>query len=571
MNNVKELYELWLRGTENDAELHAELEAVSGNEDEILDRFYRNLEFGTAGLRGVLGAGTNRMNTFTVGQATQGLADYLNSKGGGSVVIGYDSRIKSDVFARESAAILAANGIKVYLYEKIEPTPFVSYAVMRLECASGIVITASHNPSKYNGYKCYDPRGYQMTEEAAAETYAYIQKTDMFTGIKSLDFGEALEKGLIEYVADEILEEYYALCLQRPLHPEIVENSDVKIIYSPLNGTGNIPVRTVLERAGYKNVRVVKEQELPDGTFPTCPYPNPEIQQVFECALEMTKEFRADLLLATDPDCDRVGTAVLTGDGYKLLSGNDIGALLVNYILSQRKALGTLPEHPVIVKSFVSTKLVDKICEKYGAKLVDVLTGFKYIGEVICNLDAQGRIDDFIMGFEESYGYLIGTHARDKDAVAASLMICEMTAYYKSIGKTLYDVLRELYDEFGYYCNKLLNFTFEGADGMAAMAKIMADAAQNPPETIGADKVLRHWNYNTGVCLDTVTGAEEEITLPRSNVLAYALPGGNFVIMRPSGTEPKIKIYITGIGETYEASQAKADEIALAMKSMLGE
>ena len=570
MNNVKELYELWLKGTENDPASHDELVSIADNDDEILDRFYRNLEFGTAGLRGVLGAGTNRMNIYTVGQATQGLADYLNSKGGGAVVIGCDSRINSDVFSKHSACILAANGIKVYLYREIEPTPFVSYAVMRLKCASGIVITASHNPSKYNGYKCYDPRGYQMTEEAAAATYGYIQKTDIFGGIKTTDFDSALACGKIEYVSDEIIEEFYEECLKRPLHPEIVKNSDVKIIYSPLNGTGNIPVRTVLERAGYKNVRVVKEQEMPDGNFPTCPYPNPEIKQVFECALAMTDEFKADLLLATDPDCDRVGTAVLTGGEYKLLSGNDIGALLVNYILSQRKALGTLPENPVIVKSFVSTKLVDKICEKYGAKLYDVLTGFKYIGEIICNLDAQGRIDDFVMGFEESYGYLIGTHARDKDAVAASLMICEMTAYYKSLGKTLYDVLLELYDEFGCYCNTLMNFTFEGADGMAAMAKIMADAAANPPEKIGDFKVIKRYDYNISECTDNETGAKEAIPLPKSNVLAYALPDGNFVIMRPSGTEPKIKIYITAVGSSREESQAKADEISAAMKALLG-
>ncbi len=571
MNNVKELYEQWLSGTGSDAELHAELVSIAGNDDEILDRFYRNLEFGTAGLRGVLGAGTNRMNVYTVGQATQGLACYLNSKkDNNSVVIGYDSRIKSDVFARLSAEILAANGIKVYFYPEIEPTPFVSYAVMRLKCDSGIVITASHNPSKYNGYKCYDPRGYQMTEEAAAETLSYIRQTDIFTGVKKMNFDEALESGLIEYVSADILDEYYSICLTRPIHPDIVKNSDVKIIYSPLNGTGNIPVRTVLERAGYKNIRVVKEQEMPDGNFPTCPYPNPEIKQVFECALEMTKEFKADLLLATDPDCDRVGTAVLTGDEYKLLSGNDIGALLVNYILSQRKAVGTLPENPVIVKSFVSTKLVDRICDKYNVKLVDVLTGFKYIGEVICNLDAEGRIDDFILGFEESYGYLIGTHARDKDAVAASLMICEMTAYYKSIGKTLYDVLLGLYKEFGFFNNKLLNFVFEGADGMAAMAKIMKDNAENPPSSIGYFEVLKRYDYNISLCHDCVSGEDTPIDLPKSNVLAYELPGGNFVIMRPSGTEPKIKIYITGVGEDSEKAQAVSDKIGEAMEALLG-
>ncbi|MBR0112419.1 MAG: phospho-sugar mutase [Clostridia bacterium] len=570
MNNVKELYSAWLKGTEGNDELHGELEAIAGNEDEILDRFYRNLEFGTAGLRGVLGAGTNRMNIYTVGQATQGLADYLNSEySKSSVAIGYDSRIKSEDFAYESAKILAANGIKVYMYSRLMPTPFVSYAVMRLSCQSGIVITASHNPSKYNGYKCYDPRGYQMTEEAAARTYSFICKTDMFGGIKTMDFDEAKAKGLIEYISDDIIEEYYALCLSRPLHPEIVKQSDVKIIYSPLNGTGNIPVRTVLDRAGYKNIEVVKEQELPDGNFPTCPYPNPEIRQVFECGLEMTKDFKADLLLATDPDCDRVGTAVLTHGEYALLTGNDIGALLVNYLLSQRKALGTLPENPVVVKSFVSTKLVDRICAKYGAKLVDVLTGFKYIGEVITGLEAQGKKDDFIIGFEESYGYLIGTHAKDKDAVAASLMICEMTAYYKSQGKTLADVLDELYAEFGYFSNKLLNFAYEGADGMAKMAEIMSSTAANPPVSIAGFEVLRHYNYNTSEIIDNRTGEKEAITLPKSNILAYELPGGNFVIMRPSGTEPKIKIYITGIAETKEKASEIADSIGEAMKALL--
>lgn len=571
MNDVNELYKLWLEGTANDAETHKELESIAGNDDEILDRFYRNLEFGTAGLRGVLGAGTNRMNVYTVGQATQGLADYLNSKyESSSVAIGYDSRIKSDVFAKQSAAILAANGIKVYLYAQLEPTPFVSYAVMRLKCQSGIVITASHNPSKYNGYKCYDPRGYQMTEEAAAETYKFIQQTDLFTGIKTADFDLAVSDGRIEYIGNDIIEEFYALCLERPIHPEIVKNSDVKILYSPLNGTGNIPVRTVLDRAGYKNIDIVKEQELPDGTFPTCPYPNPEIRQVFEVGLKMAEQTKYDLMLATDPDCDRVGTAVLSNGEYKLLSGHDIGALLVNYILSQRAALGTLPEEPIVIKSFVSTKLVDKICEKYNAKLIDVLTGFKYIGEICCQLDAQGRSDDFILGFEESYGYLIGTHARDKDAVAASLMICEMTAYYKSIGKSLVDVLYELYDEFGFYCNKLLSFVFEGADGMVKMQEIMSSTAVNPPRELGGMKVIETYNYNTKEVVNTVTGEKSETTLPKSNILAYGLENGNFLIMRPSGTEPKIKVYLTGIGKDYTEAEAKADAIGNDMKKILG-
>ena len=329
MNDVKELYELWLEGTKDNKELHDELLAIKGKDDEILDRFYRNLEFGTAGLRGVLGAGTNRMNTYTVCQATQGLADYLNGKyENPSVAVGYDSRINSDVFSKECAEVLAANGVKVYIYPNLIPTPLVSYAVMRLKCQGGVVITASHNPSKYNGYKCYDPAGYQMTEEAANETYACIQKVDMFEDIKRIPFDEGMEKGLIEYITNDIVEEFYAKVLTRPINPEVIKESDIKIIYTPLNGTGNIPVRTVLSRAGFKDVTVVPEQENPDGKFPTCPYPNPEIKQVFECAIAMTKEEKADLLLATDPDCDRVGIAVLVDGEYVLLSGNDVGVLL---------------------------------------------------------------------------------------------------------------------------------------------------------------------------------------------------------------------------------------------------
>ena len=388
MNDVNKLYKLWVEKTADDAQINSELLAIDGNEEEILDRFYRNLEFGTAGLRGVLGAGTNRMNTYTICQATQGLADYLNSRiENPSVAIGYDSRINSDIFARQCAEVLAANGVKAYIFPTLMPTPMLSYAVRRLKCSSGIVITASHNPSKYNGYKCYDPSGYQMTDEAALATYGFIQKVDMFEDIKRIPFDGAMKKGLIEYISDEIVEEFYELVMQRPINPD---TRDLKIIYTPLNGTGNIPVRTILERAGFKNVRVVKDQEMPDGTFPTCPYPNPEIRQVFECALEMTKEEKADLLLATDPDCDRVGIAVLTGDEYVLLSGNDVGVLLAEYMLSSRKERETLPENSLMTKSFVSTPLINRVAAKYGCRVVDVLTGFKYVGEFISNLEKTG-------------------------------------------------------------------------------------------------------------------------------------------------------------------------------------
>lgn len=570
MNDVKKLYDLWVEKTKDNLEIQNELLSVKGNDDEILDRFYKNLEFGTAGLRGVLGAGTNRMNTYTVCQATQGLADYLNSKGeGASVAIGYDSRINSDVFSAQCAEVLAANGIKVYIYPRLMPTPLLSYAVMRLKCSSGIVITASHNPSKYNGYKCYDPSGYQMTDEAALETYSFIQKVDMFEDIKRMPFDEAAEKGLIEYIPDEIVEEFYALVMQRPINPELCKESDIKIIYTPLNGTGNIPVRTILDRAGFKNVAVVKAQEMPDGTFPTCPYPNPEIKQVFECALEMTKEEKADLLLATDPDCDRVGIAVLDGDEYILLTGNDVGVLLADYMLSARKEKGTLPENSLMTKSFVSTPLINRVAAKYGCTVVDVLTGFKYVGEFIAELEKTNDDHRFIMGFEESYGYLIGTHARDKDGVAASLMISEMAAYYKNKGLSLADALDEIYKEFGYYTNDLYNFAFEGASGMVKMQEIMSETRANPPASLAGLKVLKVHDFEASTITDTSSGDIEPIKLPKSNVLAYDLPDGNFAIVRPSGTEPKIKVYITGCGKTKAESQEIAKKIGEAMKELL--
>lgn len=570
MNDVNKLYEFWLENTKDDAETQKELLAIKDNPDETLDRFYKNLEFGTAGLRGILGAGTNRMNIYTVTQATQGLADYLNSKGdGASVAIGYDSRINSDVFSQRCAQVLAANGIKVYLFPKLMPTPLLSYAVRRLKCQSGIVITASHNPSEYNGYKCYDPSGYQMTDNAAHETYSFIQKVDMFSDVKSMPFEQAVKNGLIEYISDEIVEEFYSLVLEKSINPEIIRNSDIKIIYTPLNGTGNIPVRTVLERAGFKNVSVVKEQEMPDGNFPTCPYPNPEIKQVFECGLEMTKSEKADLLLATDPDCDRIGIAVLHNNEYTLLSGNDVGVLFAEYMLSARKAKGTLPDRTLMTKSFVSTSLINKVAEKYGCTVVDVLTGFKYVGEFISNLEKTGDEHRFIMGFEESYGYLIGTHARDKDGVAASLMVCEMAAYYKSQGKTLVDALDSIYAEFGIYVNSLHNFAFKGASGMAKMAQIMSETRADPPKELAGLKVAKIHDFEAGTITDTQNGETQKIKLPRSNILAYDMCNGNFAIVRPSGTEPKIKVYITGCGKTKTEAQAIADALGNAMKKLL--
>lgn len=570
MNDVNKLYALWLENTKDDSETQNELLAIKDNPDEILDRFYRNLEFGTAGLRGVLGAGTNRMNIYTVSQATQGLADYLNSLAeNSSVAIGYDSRINSDVFSRRCAEVLAANGIKTYIFPRLMPTPMLSYAVKRLGCQGGIVITASHNPSKYNGYKCYDPAGYQMTDNAANETYSFIGKTDMFNSVKTMPFEKALESGLIEYISDEICEEFYSLVLEKSINPDVIRNSGLKIIYTPLNGTGNIPVRTVLERAGFDNVSVVKEQEMPDGTFPTCPYPNPEIKQVFECALAMTETEKADLLLATDPDCDRVGIAVYHGGEYILLSGNDVGVLLAEYMLSTRKANGTLPENSLMTKSFVSTSLINRVAAKYGCTVVDVLTGFKYVGEFVTNLEKENEEHRFIMGFEEAYGYLIGTHARDKDGVAASLMVCEMAAYYKLQGKTLVDTLNDVYAEFGFYENTLQNFVFEGASGMETMSRIMTDCRNNPPTELAGLKVLELHDFEAGTVTDTVSNESREIPLPKSNILAYGMADGNFAIVRPSGTEPKIKVYVTGCGKTKEDAKKNAAALEEAMKKLL--
>ena len=570
MNDINKLYELWLKEATLDADLVEELNGIAGNEDEILDRFYRCLEFGTGGLRGVIGAGTNRMNIYTVGQATQGLANYLNEAfENPSVAIGHDSRIKSDVFAREAAGVLAANGIKVYFYPTLVPTPMVSFAVRRFNCSSGIVLTASHNPSKYNGYKCYDARGYQMTDEAAERTLGYINRTDIFADVKRMSFDEAVESGMITFIGEEVFNEFYDACDLQRLDKDICEKSGLKIIYTPLNGTGNVPVRAMLARLGLKDVRIVKEQELPDGNFPTCPFPNPEIQQVFECAIKMTEEFPADLILATDPDCDRVGIAVRHNGEYKLMTGNEVGVMLAEYLLSRRKALGTLPEKPIVIKSFVTTDLIQAVADKYGAEVRNTLTGFKYIGEIVTELDEAGEADRYVVGMEESYGYLSGTHARDKDGVVASTMIVEMAAYYKGLGKNLVEVMEDLYAEHGMYINTLINVGFEGASGMEKMKNIMNSLRNNPPKEIGGLEVTEVSDYLTSVSRVVATGEESAITLPKSNVLQYKLPGGSSAIIRPSGTEPKIKIYVTACAADREKATVLSEKIGDDMKKTL--
>lgn len=561
--DINALYDEWLKKAVIDPDLKAELESIKGNEDEILDRFYRCLEFGTAGLRGVIGAGTNRMNYYTVCQATQGLADFLNKHfDNPSIAIGYDSRIKSDYFSIEAAKVLAANGVKVYLYKELQPTPCLSFAIRYFKTSSGIILTASHNPAKYNGYKCYNSNGYQMTDEEADETYEFIKKVDYFTGIKTMDFDEAVEKGLIEYMGDEVIDAFLDEVMKQCINPDIIKDAGLKVIYTPLNGTGNKPVRKILDRIGVKDVYVVPEQELPDGNFPTCPFPNPEIKQAFECALKMAEDIQPDLLLATDPDCDRVGIAVKDGKGgFKLMSGNEVGAMMLNYLLAQKQEKGTLGKNSVAVKSFVSTDLAEVIAKKYNCTFKNLLTGFKYIGELITQLEAQGRADDFVMGFEESYGYLAGTHARDKDAVVGSMLICEMAAYYKAQGKSLAEVMDSIYDEFGYYCNTVASYTFEGASGMEKMAGIMDGLRENAPKEFAGMTVTVVDDYKTSVSTNTADGSTKTIELPKSNVLAYTLTDSNKIIVRPSGTEPKIKAYITAIGKDYAQAQEIADKL----------
>ena len=572
MNNIKELYSLWLNNTKDEKEIYDELVSVEGNDDEILDRFYKNLEFGTGGLRGVIGAGTNRMNVFTVNQATQGLADYLNAEfDSPSVAIAHDSRINSDVFAKGAAEVLAGNGIKVYFYPELVPTPMLSFAVRHFLCSSGIVITASHNPSQYNGFKCYDPHGYQMTDEGAAKTYGYIQKVDMFTGVKKLAFDEGIKNGMIEYIGNDVYEEFYKAVLGECINPEVSKKSDLKIIYTPLNGTGNKPVRTVLSRMGFKDVTVVPSQENPDGHFPTCPYPNPEIRQAFEEAIKLAEEIGGDLLLATDPDCDRVGIAVNDGGEYKLMTGNEVGVMLSQYLLSCRKEQGTLPKDPAIIKTIVTTNLIEKVAKDYNCKIYNLLTGFKYIGELVTELESKGEADNFVLGMEESYGYLTGIHARDKDAVNGASLVCEMAAYYKEKeGKNLYRVMQDIYKKYGMYLNTLLNFAFAGAEGMDKMKNIMSSLRANPPKEIAGLEVTKVSDYLTGTATDTATGAQEKITLPKSNVLAFSLPDGNSAIIRPSGTEPKIKVYVTAVGKDREDAQRLTDEISKCMKGFIG-
>ena len=571
--DIKQTYNEWLENAVEDKDLKAELESIKNNEDEIYDRFYTALKFGTAGLRGIIGAGTNRMNIYVVRQATQGLANYVLKKYGndGSVAISHDSRIKADLFMNEAARVLAANGIKVYITSELQPTPVLSYLVRYFKCQAGIMVTASHNPAAYNGYKAYGEDGCQMTDVAANTVYDEISKLDMFKDVKIADFDEAVKSGMIEYVDESVYDTYLEKVMEQQVNPGICKGADLKVVYTPLNGTGNKLVRKVLGKIGVNDVVVVPEQELPDGNFTTCPYPNPEIKEALAKGLELCEKEQPDLLLATDPDADRVGIAVKDYDGsYRLISGNEDGVMLTNYILSCKKASGKLPEKPVVVKTIVTTKLINKLCEKYGCEFKNVLTGFKYIGEVILNLEKKHEENRYLFGFEESYGYLSGTYVRDKDAVVASMLVCEMAAYYKKQGKSLAEVIDGLYEEFGYYLNKTYSFEFGGAAGMHKMADIMTAVRDNTPKSIAGYDVVKVSDYLLRKETDVATGSVTNIDLPKSNVIALHLADDNAVIIRPSGTEPKIKLYITSVGKDKDNAAEICEKLVVASKEILG-
>lgn len=566
-----ELYQSWRKNAVDDPDLQSELSAIENDAEAIQDRFYRDLAFGTGGLRGVIGAGTNRMNIYTVRKATQGLANYVKEAfSEPSVAISYDSRIKSTDFAKAAAEVLAANGVKVHIYTELKPTPMLSFAVRALHCSAGIMVTASHNPAKYNGYKAYGSDGCQMTIDAADAVLAKINALDIFNDVKHMPFDEALAAGMISYIGDDVIEDYFRNVLAQGINTDLCAKSGLKIVYTPLNGTGNKPVRTILNRIGIQEVTVVKEQENPDGNFTTCPYPNPEIREALQLGLQYCDQVKPDLLLATDPDADRVGIAVPDGKGgYALFSGNEVGAMLLEYICEQRIQKGTMPKHPVAVKTIVTTDIVEAICKAYGVELIEVLTGFKFIGEQIGFLEAKGEEDRYIFGFEESYGYLAGSYVRDKDAVVASMLICEMAAYYRTKGISMMQARENLYQKYGVYVHAQHSFTFEGESGMIRMQNIMEHLRTNRPEQIDNLKVIQFADYEKQVSIDLTTGTETAITLPKSNVLSFTLEQGAKVIIRPSGTEPKIKAYYTMTAATEAEAAAKKDELDAAFSAIM--
>ena len=551
--DIRAEYSHWLERAVDDSDLIEELRGLDPDGGEVSDRFYRDLAFGTGGLRGVLGAGTNRMNIYTVRRATQGLCAWLKASGGTpSVAIAHDSRIKSGLFAREAARVLAANGVTAWIYPRLEPTPALSWAVRYFHCGAGICVTASHNPAKYNGYKVYGPDGGQITLAAAEHVQAAIDSTDPFDGVALADFDAAVADGRIRYIPEQCLEDFLDAVQKLSLSGGA---EDLSVVYTPLNGSGLECVTKILGRIGVKDVTVVPEQEHPDGHFPTCPYPNPEEREAMLRGLELCEKLHPDLLLGTDPDCDRMGSAVPEGDGYRLLTGNEMGVLLLDYICRRRMELGTMPEKPVAVTTIVSTDMADAVAAEYGVELRRVLTGFKFIGEQIGLLEAEGHGERFLFGFEESYGYLSGSHVRDKDAVNASMLCCEMAAWYKKQGMTLADAIRALYEKHGYTCCAVKSFAFEGEGGMERMAAVMDSLRAAPPAEIAGRAVTGRTDYQTGEGV--------ALELPRSNVLEYRMDGAKLIV-RPSGTEPKIKVYLSARAESMERAQEIDGELAQA-------
>lgn len=573
MDYIQE-YERWLKNA--DEETVKELEAIKGNDAEIKDRFYKSLEFGTAGLRGVIGAGLNRMNNYVVGQATQGLANQLIKTNPGrtdlSVTIAYDSRHKSDTFAKEAAAILAANGIKAYLFSELKPVPELSFSVRYKKADAGIAVTASHNPAKYNGYKVYGADGAQLNPELAAIVLEEIDKTDLFKDIKKTDFDKAVADGMIEMMGDEVEEKYLDCVQAQCINPELAKEKGhtLKFVYTPFHGAGNKPVRKILKRIGFDNVVVVKEQELPDGDFPTVVSPNPENKEGFTLAIGYAKDCGADLIVGTDPDSDRVGILVKNSEGeYVTFTGNQVGALLTEYILSSLKERGELPKDGYVVKTIVTTNIIKAMCDFYGVEMKEVLTGFKFIGEKIKESEQTG-IGTYLFGFEESYGYLKGTYARDKDAVVASMLIAEMALYYQEKGSSVFEQMDKIYRKYGYYKEQVESVTMEGIEGLDKIKGIMENIRNNPPKTVAGKKVIAVRDYKTSVRRDLLSGETEKITLPESNVIYLELEDDNNFIIRPSGTEPKIKLYCLLKGDTVEEAEKLAELVKTDIKNIVG-
>ena len=570
----REKYNEWISSSTISEEVKEELRAIK-DEKEREDRFYKELEFGTGGLRGIIGAGTNRMNVYTVGKATQGFADFINDtyKGEKAIAIAYDSRNMSKEFAKAAALTLCANDIKVYLYESLRPTPMLSFAVRHLKCKAGIVITASHNPKEYNGYKAYGEDGCQLTDEPAKEVIGYVNRVEDYSKIKTMSEEEALEKGLLVYIGEDVDKAYIESLKSLTIREELVKDhaKDLKIVYTPIHGSGNVPVRRVLSELGYENVLVVKEQELPNGNFPTAPYPNPENPDVFKIAMEMANKVNADVIFGTDPDCDRIGVVVKDNKGeFRVLTGNQTGMLLVNYVLGSLKELNKLPKNGVVIKTIVTTESVRKMAEAYGVKLIDVLTGFKYIGEKIREFEETGS-NEYLIGFEESYGYLFGTFSRDKDAVVASMLIAEMTLYYKKQGKTLYDALVEIYEQYGYFKESLVSVELKGKEGQEKIGRCLDLLRADEITEVNGVKVVKSFDYKSSTEKDLIANTTSKINLPKSNVLKYILEDDSWFVVRPSGTEPKMKVYLAVKGNSLEDADKQTERFKSSVMAIVNE